>query len=154
MTTCAGIFHTFSSNVFGHASIRTITPQVLSFEVMPESEVEIQGIYYGTEINFIECVVSRAVSYPQIGGTTASPEYTYLVDIRYTREKDTEGAAYTIVRDTIESIVDLTFSQLGHNFGGLVDYARVQEEAPTITSEQVAGRECFRSVIKFQGKLA
>lgn len=150
MTTSSDVFDTFIDNVFGHASIQAISPQVLSYEVFAESEYETQEIYHEEEINFFECIVTRGISYPLIGGAS-SPEYKFLVEIRYTREKDALGENASAVRDAIDTLVDVVFSELGHTFGGLVDYATAQEEPATITLEQVSGQDCFRSVTRFQG---
>lgn len=149
MTTAAQVRSAFSTSVFGHSSIVAISPKVLFFEVAPESESEIDDIYYQNQVNFFECVVSRGESYPLIGGADKA-RYQYLVEVRYTKERDPDGSNSNDAQDAINTLCSIVASELGSDWGGLVDVAEPQEGVTEQTTATVAGVTCFRAIYRFQ----
>lgn len=148
MTSIADLSSAWATTVFNHASVQAITPKALAYEVLDESEVEIGQISHQTEINFFEYLVTKSYRFPLIGNAMIA-ENLFTVDVRYTREKDTMGAAYLAAQEALEAVLERVRAGLGSQWNGLVDFWTVQEAAPTITQRNVADCECWSWILTF-----
>lgn len=149
MTTSADVRAVWLASVFQNASILAITDKALDYEITERSELELSKGYFQTELNFFEYVITRSEeSYLQIGGIN-SPQYRFLVEVRYTKQKDPQGQAFAEVIDALELLVTTVKLQLGDTWGGTVDF---QENPTSIEAPQTAainGTDCFRAVARF-----
>lgn len=137
--------------VWAHATIQAITTKILKYEHTDASETEVEDLYYGEIVNFFECIITRSYGARKIGSSQRA-ENIYLVEIRYTKEKDTEGESYRDVIRAIETINTLVETQLGLTWNNTVDYFNRQDSSPTITESKVAGRQCWQAVYRIEGR--
>jgi len=71
------------------------------------------------------------------------------VDVRYTVEKDTTGAAYIQAQTALETVLERVRVGLGSDWAGLVDFWTLQEAAPTIIQRTVADTDCWSWILNF-----
>lgn len=148
MTTSAILSETWRTSVFEHADILSITTKAIPYEMLEESEAEIEKVTYRQEINFFEYLITRVYAFPLISGGL-EPEYTYLVEIRYTREKDAAALNYQKVRDALDTLMETVRTELGADWGGKVDFWSAQESAPAIVQRIVGGIPCWSFILDF-----
>jgi hypothetical protein len=149
-TSVEAIEAAWTAAIWSHEQIQAITDKVHDFEVTAFSEFEIERLSCNQEINFFEYVISRGVEGEQIGN---SPEVLafFPVEIRYTRQVDTEGAAFRQVRDALLLVQTLVHTELGYGWGGTVDRYDVQSEPPAVTQADIDGTAVYQGVIRFTG---
>lgn len=148
MTSTQALSETWRDLVFEHPNILVITTKALPYEVLDESEGEISRVSYLTEVNFFEYLVTRTYAFPMISGGL-HPEYSYTVDIRYTREKDTDGSNYQACRDALDTLLETVRTELGAGWNNTIDFWTVQDAAPTIVQRRVAESECWSWILTF-----
>lgn len=154
MTTTAQVEAAWSTHIWAHSSIAVLTNKIFNREISDLSEDDVRDVSFQQQINFIEWLVKKSIEYPQISRGLGQDE-TFLVEIRYTREKDPHadkaGANYNAVRDALETIVGLVKSELGVSWDGTIDYYETQTEAVVINERDIAGSEVWSGVYRFQG---
>jgi hypothetical protein len=140
-------------SLWADGSITAVTDKVLQYEATDVSETEIALITSDARINFVEQVTTRIPGARELGSLQV--ECQYLVEIRYSLEKNApgeafDGTAHAAVIDFLDLITSKVDSVLGLTWGGSVEGYEFAG-APTITSAQIGGRDCWRGVIRFSG---
>lgn len=151
MTTIDQVEAQWDALVWANASILAITDKILKYEHTETSESEIENLCYSEQINFFEYIITRSYGQRRIGSSQRA-ENIFLVEIRYTKEKDTEGESYRNVIRAFETINTLVETQLGLTWGNTVDYFSRQESSPTISDSRVGSRSCWQAVYRLEGR--
>ena len=155
MSTAAQVQAAWVSAIWQHATITAITDKIYGYEVTTASEKEVNNISFDQGINFIEHVTTRTPGQRELGGQ-GSALCTFLVEVRYTKEKYKpgdafDGDAFTDVRNFFDTLVGLIESELGSNWDSSVDYFDYPDAGLELIEQEVAGRACWRGIQRFQG---
>jgi hypothetical protein len=145
MSTSAEIEAAWNTKVFQHASIAAITTKVLFREYTEDSETEIGQLYFGQEINFFECLVSQVEEF----GMLREIQSRAVVEVRYYRQKDTDGTNWTATRDAMELVIAKVRSELTTSWNNTIDFYTPPTEI-AIDEGSIDGFDLWRATAKFQ----
>lgn len=144
--TSAAIQTYWADNVFSDSSLTAYTDKFHSFIAGDESEKEESLKYYGTKVNFVECVVTKRSSF----GMTREQRDEYQVLVRYSREMLPSGANYAEVRNFFEDLFSVVLG-LDDTWGGTVDFWNPPEDAPEPTQTDIDGRPSWVAEVIYRG---
>lgn len=150
MSDVTDIEDAFEDYVFKNSTVAGISPVLFKYEVRDVSEKESGALLHNQEVNFWELVVSRDVGAKSIGSVSQA-QLMYPVEIRYSKQIDTEGETFRAVRDAFVSLTSTVESVIGQQWNSTVDYFNHQEGPPDIEQAPIAGIDCFRGVYRFFG---
>lgn len=147
--TSAQVAAKWNEKIWTNAAITAITTQIFKFETTEESQKEVEDLYEDTILNYFEYSVERNERVTEIGGAQ-NPYFIFKVSVRYTKQKDTTGDSYTDVRDAIETLCDTVRSQLGSDWGGVVENITTDPIAPSdTTSAAVNNTDVWQQTVNF-----
>jgi hypothetical protein len=155
VSTPADIRTAWNTKVWQHATIQAITTKIYAFEISDDSETEAALLSFAQRIRFIEYVCSRSIASQEMGGSSRG-NCNFPVEVRYTLEKvkpgdPFDGAGFNAVIDFFTTLIALVQSELAPSWNSTVDYFEFQDGAPEVTTQEVAGIECWRGVYRFNG---
>lgn len=145
MSTAAQVRAAWETAILEHATIQAITPRYFLFEVTQNSEAETDRLFFGKELNYIQCIVTRSNEFQALGEL----QYTYTVDITYTRRFDVDGDNYLAVVDFFDTLFSLVRTELGDSWDSTVDYWRPQEGPAEITQIEFENEPAWRGAYRF-----
>jgi hypothetical protein len=150
MTTSAQIETAWTAAIWSHATITALTDKIYKFQVTEDSEFEVAKLYYNEQVNFFEVLTGRTQRYLQTANQIGRiAEYDFIVEINYYKEIDTTGAAFTAVRDALESIFALAVTELGDTWSNTVDIWRPDPAFPTIVSTSISTKKVWKGTYRF-----
>lgn len=138
--------------VWADSRITAFTSKVIKYEYTDDSEAEIEDLSEDQAINFIEAVTERQVTGRLVGGGSTAVEQAYTVDVRYTRERDTDGDTYRSIVLFFETLSTVVDEILDSSWTSTVDFYTEQTEPIQIQNTEVAGAKCWRATYRFQGR--
>lgn len=147
MSTSAQVAAAWNTAVLQHATFTAICPNAVLFDVMEDSEKGTEGLYSAAEVNFMQCLVSRA----QTLEVTQRAEYVFTVDLQYFRSKDEAGANWKAVRDIFETLDALVRSELGSTWSSTVDYWIPSADKPIINEIFFNDEPIWLGSYRYQG---
>lgn len=128
-------------------SLQTFSNSIYTYEVKNFSEFEAGQVFFETEVNFFEIIVSRRQDLTVTGGV--NPLYFFDVRLRYTLEHRADVSSANLVTDRLETLVGYLLDNVSPSFGGLIDFYTFIEEQPTVEEIQVLDRPAFRATVSF-----
>lgn len=150
MSTSAQIETAWTAAIWNHATIQTITDKIHKFEVTQDTEFEVSKLYQNQKVNFFEVLTGRAQDYNETAGTIGETvRYRYEVIINYYREIDTSGAAWTAVRDAMETLFNLVRTELGDSWSNTVETWRPDANISSIVSDTVSNKKVWKGTYRF-----
>lgn len=155
MTTSESIETQWSNLVWADSDIQAITTKIHTFPVTELSEKEVSSIYYGTQVNFIEALTSRAQKHLSSAATLGGViQYDFTVLINYYKEFDTSGESFTDVRNAFETIFSTVLSGLGNKWNNTVDYWRPQDGTADISQVAIDDAQVWRGSYRYFATVA
>ena len=146
MTSSAQVVQLFETQVFNHSSIVAVSPNVLTYDIVRDSEPELDRLYHQQEISFWVLLVGRG----EVINTTGPRELIFDIAIQLFREKDTSGDNWKAVRDGIDALTDRVAATLYNDSGGLFDYLEVQSGPPTIQQQNEFETQVWRGLFTYR----
>lgn len=151
MSTVEDVETAWTSNVWLSNTIQRITDKVYAYDITQLPEIDVARFSYEQQINFFEWVVSRTVGDGQIGAVNGR-RTLFIVEVRYTRQKDQDGTNQRAIRDTFDTLISLVYSALGDSWNSTVDLYRHQEGPVAIESAVLADIPVWRGTYTFEGE--
>lgn len=137
------------STVFANAAMQAISSKAHAFDVTQDSEHEIEKLYDASNsINFFTYLVKRSAEFKVTGAIL----YSFEVEVTYYKEQDTSGAAWTAVRNGLETLFSQVRSEIGTQWDSTVDFWRPQQGAPEISVVTLDDAPCWRGRYVFKGE--
>jgi len=143
--TCQDIDTSIQEVLFEDSAILAITDKLYTYPISQDSNTEIQRMYFENAINYLEITTERSLQRLELGGAD-SPEYTYLISLRYTKERNIDGTDFNSIRDNINTIIDRFLLLLGDTLDDNADFLRFQSEPPAIRLDTVNDDLVYRAI--------
>jgi hypothetical protein len=138
--------------IWQNLTILNITDKIHNFEITDTSQFELDQLSFNQELNYFEWVVTRAIQYQPIGAENEAV-CKIMVEIRYTRQKDTTGENWRSVRDVFSDLITLVHSELGSSWDSTVDFYTHQQDPADITTDLINDVPCWRGTYRFEATL-
>lgn len=145
----------WETEIFENDDIIAITENILDYEYSDESQFEVSRLYKLDSqgigrINFFEYIIEiRSETVIEVNGG-AYPEREITVDVRYTKELDTEGEAETDVKEAIETVLSTVKTELGSSWSTLEVRTDPVITIGSVTREEVNQTLCVRQIATFR----
>lgn len=147
MLASSAIQEVWKEKVFCNSEILSLTNVLIEHEIVEDSHKEISSLRYETKINFFGFRVLRALEVLNMG----KYRLRFFVDVSYTKWADPEGHNYNDVRDGIEKIQEVVFTELGSTWNGLLASAQPQETPPSISVITIGKESAFKADYSYSG---
>lgn len=135
------------ATLFATSQLQAITTKSYFYDILDESETDINKFHYNQEINFFICLVNTGIQYKNFGEILE----TYTVEIKYYKADNKSGSNQNAIRDNLETLITRVRTTLGVTWSGTVDYYTIQDSAITLENINLAGDECWLGRVVFQG---
>ena len=144
MSTSSQLEDVWETYVFRQSDVQAFSTKYYFFDIVEDSESEVQRFFTGEEINFFQCLIVRG--HRQL--MTGVIQYDFTIQLSYyrTRSEDPSGANWTSVRDGLETLFDTAYTTLGATMQSTVDYWEPQEGPPQIDTIQIADEQVWRGI--------
>lgn len=133
--------------VFQNASIQLITENYFFYDIVQDSERELNRLYFNQEMNFFQALITEGHAFNALNEL----ERTFRVEVVYFREKDTEGVNYIATRNALSSILEIVRSQLGYTWQESVELYNPQSGTYQIAQVDFADEKLWRGSLTFEG---
>jgi hypothetical protein len=145
MTTSAQLVTLFTTDVFQHSSVSLYSTNLIPYDIVRDSEPELERLYLNQEINAFVLLITRG---EQIIDLSAR-QFAFNINITYFRAKDTSGNNWGAVRNAFEAIADRVYSQLVSGSSALIDILEPQAGPPQITQVNEFEEQVWRGVFNY-----
>lgn len=149
-TTCATVQTSWATKIFAHANIKALTEKVIYHPYTQTSEREIEDLYFGAEVNFIQCIVYRVIELVM----TQSEITTFNVALSYYRQQEPVSTNYATTRSFFDVLYPLVKSELGQTWDGNVDYFNLRTDDIIVEEATIDGTPCWYQSAIFEGVLS
>ena len=146
MTSSATLVTLFKTEVFDHASIQAVSPNLITYDIVRDSEPELKRLYHAQEISFWNLLIRRA----EDSAVTGVRNFTFDVQILLFLEKDTSGDNWKRVRDGFETLTDRVGETIFDDSSGTVDYITPQSSPVQIAQLNEFETICWRGEYNYQ----
>lgn len=146
MTTSAQLVTLFTTDIFQHSSITTFSTNLIPYDIVRDSEPELERLYQNQELNAFVLLITRG---EQIIDLSAR-QFVFDINITYFRAKDTSGNNWGLVRNAFEAITDRVFSQITSGSSPLLDIIEAQNGPPQITQVNEFEEQVWRGVFNYR----
>lgn len=135
MTRSSDIASVWEDSVWNHATVAAWTSRKIPYEFSIEAEVD-AGIYYEQRVNFFTYTIYRIPQDHTLGGRG----YVHTVRVLYALEGIEN---YATVRDRLEVLEELVYTELGTDWNETVQIAFTPERIE-IEEVKIDERRCWR----------
>lgn len=146
MTTATQLVTLLTTDVFQHSTVSTFTTNLIPYDIVRDSEPELNRLYLGQEVNAFILLVNRGEEIIDLGGR----QFVFDINITYFRDKDTSGNNWALVRNAFEAISDRVFSVLHSGTSPLVDIIAAQNGPAQITQVNEFESQVWRGVYNYR----
>jgi len=150
MTSSAQVEAKFLSTVFTHSSLVAITPNVVTYDFIEDSEPELDPISHQGEINTFQLLVGRGEEVAALGRI----DLKFTIQIGYYRSKNTFGGNWRAVRDVFDVLNDRIRAVLYPDLDGAVDFYTTSPAPPRIAAKRLFQQDLWEGIIRLEATKA
>jgi len=137
----------WNTYVFQNASVQLVTENYFFYDIVQDSERELNRLYFNQEMNFFQALITEGQNFISLNEL----ERVFRVEVVYFREKDTEGVNYIATRNALSLILETVRSGLGYTWNESVDLYTPQSGTFQIAQVDFADEKLWRGSLTFDG---